>query len=331
MNGKNLLLGMNYVNTKFVDEAETVTQLKGEKRPLSVRRVVLIAAVVALMLFLLGCAIRALVSMKVEDVQLYSAEGEPVKGEEIRFEKTKDVFIELGAYYPQTIPEGYTMTFVSQGAPLQHQRITYENGDGRWLDFTIMLGDPASNVEIYDVGKKTEVDIHGNPGILYEPPDGLCLVWFDEEQGYGFALRTDDTALDLLSVALSAAPGEPLEPTRSDSTVKALEELGDYSPGYLPAGFEEQGIMGCPLAEGGGWYSYMRRWYVNRAENTRIYFEYETYAIDAEMGYTDDAKTACSFLIPGSNALNGTYVGEEIEVGGMYGLRTENHIAWASS
>lgn len=31
MNGKDLFLGMNYVNPRFVEEAETVSELKGEK------------------------------------------------------------------------------------------------------------------------------------------------------------------------------------------------------------------------------------------------------------------------------------------------------------
>lgn len=56
MNGKDLFLGMNYVNAKFVDEAETVTQLKGESKILTLRKSLLIAAVIALMLFLMGCA-----------------------------------------------------------------------------------------------------------------------------------------------------------------------------------------------------------------------------------------------------------------------------------
>ena len=32
MNGKDLFLGMNYVNAKFVNEAETVKELKGERK-----------------------------------------------------------------------------------------------------------------------------------------------------------------------------------------------------------------------------------------------------------------------------------------------------------
>ena len=329
MKGKDLFLGLSYVNQNFIEEAETVTRFK-EKAPLSPRRIVLIAATVALMLFLLGCAVKALISMRVEEVAQYSDKGQFMTGEAVHFDKTNNVFIELGAYYPQEIPEGYTMTFVSDGAPLQHQRITYEGSGELYFDYAMMLGDPASSVEVYDITEKTEVDINGCAGIHYQHAGGLqTLVWIEEEQGFGFVLRTNDPGLDLLRIARSTAPGTPLTPTRSESTVKALEELGDFSPAYLPEGYEEQGVMGSPLSEGGGWYSYVRKYYVNKVENTRIFFEYESYAIDTEMGYEDSAKTACSFYIPGCDILSGTLVGEETEIGGMYALVTGNHIAWA--
>ena len=64
MNGKDLFLGMNYVNAEFVDEAEAVTELKGEKRILSLRRSVLIAALIAMLLMLVGCAVVYMLSMK---------------------------------------------------------------------------------------------------------------------------------------------------------------------------------------------------------------------------------------------------------------------------
>lgn len=56
MNGKDLFLGMNHVNAKFVDEAETVTKLKGEKKIHSFRRPVLIAAIIGILMLLAGCA-----------------------------------------------------------------------------------------------------------------------------------------------------------------------------------------------------------------------------------------------------------------------------------
>lgn len=142
---------------------------------------------------------------------------------------------------------------------------------------------------------------------------------------------TDDPQVNLTDMARSVTEGEPLTPTRSDSTRKALEELGNYVPAVLPEGFEEETVLGCPLEEGGGWYSYVRKFYVNKAENTRIYFEYETYAIDTEAGYVDNAETICSFYIPGCDALNGKIVGQQTEIDGMFALASGTHIAWADT
>lgn len=329
MNGKDMLLGMNYVNTKYVEEAETVTQLKAATKPAR-GRFVLIAAIVSLALVLMGCAVVALIRMKVDPVQMYTPDGTIHSGLRIQFEETEDVFIELGAYYPQELPQGYAPVFISQGSPLKEQRIAYENDAGKTIDYTMMIGNPASAVEIYDISGEEAVDINGTEGTLYTLTGGMrALVWINAKQGYGFVLSTDDTEADILAVARSTSAGEPLTPTRSESTIKALEELGDFNPTCLPEGFEEQGIMGCPLEEGGGWYSYVRKWYVNKAENTRIYFEYETYAIDTEAGYEDNARTICSFYIPGSNILDGVVIGEETEINGMFALVTGNHIAWA--
>ena len=57
MNGEDLFCGLNYVNAKFIDEAETVTQLKAETKILSLRRSLLIAAIATLILLLVGCAV----------------------------------------------------------------------------------------------------------------------------------------------------------------------------------------------------------------------------------------------------------------------------------
>lgn len=330
MNGKNLFLGLSYIDRKFIEEAETDTI---PAKRLSIRRPLLVAAMIGLMLLLVGCGIMlySLVQMRVKESKImYGQTGETKVGEAVCFEETDDVYIELGAYYPQQIPEGYTMTFVTEGAPLQRQYIDYENEAGQYIEYCIMIGDPSSSVEIYDITGKSEVDIKGTTGILYEYGNkNRILVWIAEEQGYGFFLRTDDASVDLVEMAESTGAGEPLTPSRAESTVKALEELGDVNPSYLPEGYEENGVMGAPLAEGGGWYSYVRKYYVNKAENTRIYFEYESYAIDTESGYEDNAKTVCSFFIPGCNILDGEIVGEEAEISGMYALVTGNHIAWA--
>ena len=64
MNGEDLFRGLNYVNAKFIDEAETVTELQGEKKMLSLRRPVLVAALIALLLMLVGCAVVYVLRMK---------------------------------------------------------------------------------------------------------------------------------------------------------------------------------------------------------------------------------------------------------------------------
>ena len=300
------------------------------RRSAGVKRIWMIAAVIALATVLMGSAIAALVAMKTGDVKVHTQSGETHVGEKVEFEEVHDVFIELGSWYPQEIPEGYTMTFVSDGAPYQNQNIIYKNNAGDEIWYWIYIADPASDAEVYDILSKTEVEINGQDGILYEQVGNYrTLVWINEDQGFGFKLSTDDINVNLIAMAESTAEGVPLTPSRAEETKQAIAELGDYSPTYLPEGFEEQGVQASPLSAGSGWYSYVRKWYVNKAENTQIYFTYETYAIMTEEGYTDDAKTICAFQIPGCDILKGIIVGDEIEINGMYGLATDNRIAWA--
>lgn len=300
------------------------------RRSAGVKRIWMIAAVIALATVLMGSAIATLVAMKTGDVKVMTENGEIHEGEKVEFEEVHDVFIELGSWYPQEIPEGYTMTFVSDGAPYQNQNIIYKNNEGNDIWYWIYIADPASDAEVYDIVSKTEVKINGEDGILYEQLGGSqTLVWVNEEQGFGFKLTASDIEIDLIAMAESTAEGEPLTPSRAEETKQAISELGDFSPAYLPDGFEEQGVQASPLSDGGGWYSYVRKWYVNKAENSQIYFTYETYAIATEDGYTDDAKTICAFQIPGCDILKGIIVGDEIEINGMYGLVTGNRVVWA--
>ena len=57
MSGEDLFCGLNYVSETYVEEAETVTQLQVEKRMLSLHRSALVAALIALLLMLVGCAV----------------------------------------------------------------------------------------------------------------------------------------------------------------------------------------------------------------------------------------------------------------------------------
>ena len=69
MNGKDLFLGMNYVNAKFINEAETVTQLKGERKVVSFRKVLLIAAVISLLAITITACAYAIQRIRMNLVQ----------------------------------------------------------------------------------------------------------------------------------------------------------------------------------------------------------------------------------------------------------------------
>lgn len=329
-----------------------IGKYEGTGKHRNIKRVWLIAAILAVMTLLMGSAVVTLVSMRTEkaDVVIYSGQPqtdgssdtsgtrmedttnttEVHEGEKVVFEEVQDMFVELKPYYPQEVPDGYAITFVSEGAPLQSQSIIYANEAGGEIRYWIYIGDPASVIEIYDIENKTDVKINGEKGILYEQKGNTrTLVWTDSKQGFGFALRTADSGIDLPAMAASTAEGEYLTPTRSEATVKAVKELGDFDPEYLPDGFVEQGTMGSPREEGGGWYSYVRKWFVNREENKQIYFEYESYRIVTEDGYTDDAQTACSFLMPKDH--NRQIKGVTVEINGLFGYAGENDVVWADT
>lgn len=68
MNGKKLLIGLSYIDRKYIEESEqdmpvrnaittTINQNKAQLKCLSTKKIWLIAAVIALTLLLVGCAI----------------------------------------------------------------------------------------------------------------------------------------------------------------------------------------------------------------------------------------------------------------------------------
>ena len=64
MKVEDLLHGMNYVNSSYIEEAEAVTRLLPKKKLLSLRRPVLVAALIAVLLMLVGCAVVYMLNMQ---------------------------------------------------------------------------------------------------------------------------------------------------------------------------------------------------------------------------------------------------------------------------
>ena len=69
MNGKDLFLGMNYVKAKFIEEAETVTELKEERKTIPFRKVMLIAAAIALLAITITACAYAIQRIRMNYVQ----------------------------------------------------------------------------------------------------------------------------------------------------------------------------------------------------------------------------------------------------------------------
>jgi len=135
MNGKDLFLGMNYVKAKFIDEAETVTELKEERKTIPFRKVMLIAAAIALLAITITACAYAIQRIRMNYVQ----HNVPVQTETMAAaarETQAHVRNLLTDCYPQTIPEDYE---ILSGSPTSHtaRGIVYGNSEGKTIHFQI--------------------------------------------------------------------------------------------------------------------------------------------------------------------------------------------------
>ena len=122
--------------------------------------------------------------------------------------------------YPQSVPEGYEITFVAEPA-YGEQSIDYENDAGDTLTYTLYFRLSQWGRQFDGMGQPEQVKINGNVG--YKSPGKL--VWTDAARGFGFSLRASGD-VDLIAVAESVGIGPELRPTRWDDIRKALEQLG---------------------------------------------------------------------------------------------------------
>ena len=211
-----------------------------------------------------------------------AAPGEPLEvtsnylGPDYTIELEQDASSYVGwePVYPQSVPEGYEITFVAEPA-YGEQSIDYENDAEDTLTYTLYFRLSQWGRQFDGMGQPEQVKINRNVG--YKSPGEL--VWTDAAKGFGFSLRASGD-VDLIAVAESVGIGPELKPTRWDDIRKALEQLGDYQITALPDGMVEDGLTGAPLENADDWYSYVRRWYFDPKTNRDIYLEYESYVTD---------------------------------------------------
>ena len=297
------------------------------------RNLLIAVAVLALLSVTVYAASVARIRLEVTKYQQHEPVTEETTTEscnvEIDFQRTTNEYLELPSCYPQLIPEGIEIGFVSD-ASLGFQRIVYQDEAGEFaFDFTAELGSDGLQRYLEKVVNEEAVTVCGCPGTIYTTEGGArTIVWFQETQGVGYVMYFADPTLDILAIANSVAQGEPLTPTRASGTQKALGELGDYRITALPEGFQQTDFMASPLEDGGGWYAYVRRWYGDTVttEGT-IYLEYESFRL-----VSDEPKDS-SHPLPDVENTPETVIamyggGEPTELCGMPGTIQEGQAVW---
>lgn len=297
------------------------------------RNLLIAAAVLALLSVTVYAASVARIRLEVTKYQQHEPVTEETPTEscnvEIDFQRTTNEYLELPSCYPQLIPEGIEIGFVSD-ASMGFQRIVYQDEAGEFaFDFTAELGSDGLQRYLENVVNEEAVTVCGCPGTIYTTEGGArTIVWFQESQGVGYTMYFADPTLDILAIANSVAQGEPLTPTRASGTQKALEELGDYRITALPEGFQQTDFMASPLEDGGGWYAYVRRWYGDTVttEGT-IYLEYESFRL------VSDEPEDSSHPLPDMENAPETVIamyggGEPTELCGMPGAIQEGQAVW---
>lgn len=271
------------------DEQEVIPM----KHPRKKYSALAIAAIVAVCL-LAGTALAAALSrvnMVITDITpLHEAlsDTEETKHYTIDFDTVDDqqhpLPTELGHWYPQTLPDGFALSFVSEQMS-GFQRFVWQNESGDQLSLVCETADDFSDISIDGVLSVEDIEVNGVPGKLFTGtiPEinstYQALFWTSPEQGIGFYLDYEGSqSVDILAIAESIVRTDESEaptPTYAEEKYEALMELGDYLPA-IPEGYELYEFTGMPKEHGGGWYAYVHRHWQNE-NGDAIHFGYESF------------------------------------------------------
>lgn len=213
----------------------------------------------------------------------------------ISLEQNQDSYVEYEPWYPLSLPDGYTLDFVSDEAyGVQYYRYTHPDGGSMQYAMYFRLG--QWGLEFSGDGDVRTVEIGENTG--YYAAGENKVYWTDLEHGFGFVLSATED-VDVLEAARSVGLGEAQTVPLDEETRQALEQLGDYRITQLPQGMTQVDLAGLPLEQEESWYSYVRRWYADKRNNHQVYMEYSTYVTDPE--YTVSLQDLANQLTGGGN------------------------------
>lgn len=238
MNGKELFLGLSYISPKYIDEAKNYGTSRNDGKQIHFRKTLLIAAVIALTLLLVGCAVAAYARIHIKLVQ----HNVPTAAQtEEKVPDTTPVRSVISNCYPQQLPEGYRL---AEGSPLNHttRNLCYRNDDGEMISFTISTSQAIEGV-LAPPREETSLTVSGWDAVLQTSEKGAqMLSWHNEAEGYYAGLFTQDMAVDLKAMAESVDFGEELPVS---FLCRQREIWNIWYPRQIPEGYACTDVAPC--------------------------------------------------------------------------------------
>ena len=177
MNAMDLMTGLNNVRDKFVVSAGEFRQGQREVRALPKRKLWLIAAVIALALLLVGCAVAAYARIHMKLVQhnvpttVQTDEGVP--------DATPARSV-IASCYPQQLPEATVWQRVRPES--HHPESCYRNDAGEMISFTISTSQAIEGV-LAPPREETSFTVSGWDAVLQTSEKGAqTLSWHNEAE-----------------------------------------------------------------------------------------------------------------------------------------------------
>lgn len=245
-------------------------------------RTLLIAAVVAMLL--IGTALAATLSriqlVKETQTVQYEESGETSQELILGFSASDDAPIHLGVWEIGTVPSEYELAardyMLTDNWATGGER--WENAQGDSIGIEYQAADQNSGqiaLDTHSIAEEVEVTVSGNPGTLYRKMNGQqLLLWTNEERGIGYILNAP-ADVEILAVAESVRETGKT-PEISEETTASIEQLGDWTIGAVPTGYNLYFSYGRP-----GDFAYVYRTYEN-AGHYKLHLDYEAAV------YTDD-------------------------------------------
>lgn len=212
MTNLELFCALGSISPENLAEAEEMQLTPPEVHKRPVNRILLIAAMVAMLALLTtACAVvYSRIHMKlVQHNPASTAQALTVTSGSEAGESVTAAPNVLTACYPQLLPEGYHL---SEGAPVDYttRNIYYWNDAGSYITLSLSTGHD-SDIHLAPPVTETALKVSGWDALLSVTEKGAqVLKWQDEDKGSYLTLFTQDMEVDLAAMAEGVAFGEEL-------------------------------------------------------------------------------------------------------------------------